>query len=123
MSHVFFGCSGSIHWQYMSTLTLRNEVLPGDLSTPGICVGTLLTQCLCDFFPKSISDAWVLVSFSFRKGSETEEPQDVDEQAPKEAKLRTMWTDGAVGNSLGGAPLKGARSKRWTRRPAELNNK
>ena len=72
---------------------------------------------------KQISDAWVLVSFSFREGSETEEPQDVDEQATKESKLRTMWTDGAVGNSLGGAPLGGARSKRWTRRPAELNTR
>ena len=108
MGHIFSGCSGSIHWQYMSTRTLRNGVLPGDLSTPGMCVGTLLTQCLCDFFAKSISDAWVLVSFSFPEGSETEEPQDVDEQATKEAKLRTMWTDRAVGNRLGGSSAEGS---------------
>ena len=57
-------------------------------------------QLFC-FTLKQISNAWVLVSFCFREGSETEEPQDVDEQATKESKLRTMWTDGAVGNSLG----------------------
>ena len=118
----------------MPTRTLRNEVLPRDLPTPGICVGTLPTRRFREVFSfdalqlfcftlKQISDAWVLVSFSFREGSETEEPQDVDEQATKESKLRTMWTDGAVGNSLGGAPLGGARSKRWTRRPAELNTR
>ena len=106
----------------------------------GICLrlGYVLGHCLRDasakffsfdalqlfcFTLKQISDAWVLVSFSFREGSETEEPQDVDEPATKESKLRTRWTDGAVGNSLGGAPLGGARSKRWTRRPAELNTR
>ena len=65
-------------------------------------------QLLC-FTLKQISDAWVLVSFSFREGSETEEPQDVDEQVTKESKIRTMRTAGAVGDSLGGAPLGGAR--------------
>ena len=74
-------------------------------------------QLFC-FTLKQISDAWVLVSFSFREGSETEEPQDVDEQATKESKLRTMWTDGVVGDSLGGAPLGGG-----ARCPAELNTR
>ena len=42
---LFFGCSGSIHRQHMSTRTLHNGFLPRDLPTPGICVGTLPTQC------------------------------------------------------------------------------
>ena len=50
LSRVFFGCSGSIHWQHMPTRTLRNEVLPRDLPTPGICAGTLPTQRFREVF-------------------------------------------------------------------------
>ena len=46
----FFGCSRSIHWQHISTRTLRNGVLPRDLPTLGICLGRCLRNASARLF-------------------------------------------------------------------------
>ena len=50
LSQFFFGCYGSIHWQHMSSRTLRNGVLPRDWPTPGICLWHCLYNASASFF-------------------------------------------------------------------------
>ena len=127
MSRVFFGCSGSIHWQHMPTRTLRNEVLPRDLPTPGICVGTLPTRRFREVFflrcfaivllyfeadLRCLGSRFVFLSRGERdwRASRCRRASNEGIEAPDDVDRWCSWT---IGDSLGGAPLGGADSIPW----------